>query len=621
MPNIYLKHDSPDINLANDIAIDLEGHKTKFPTPTERGHVLSTDYATPAQLSAETLARQQADADLRTDVDKKLEASDVNSFFKDVDSTVPGIFKFTRHDNTTVEVGHDISGTFIDSFYDPDTIEMVFVRKDETEIRVPVSAFISIFEGEDTVTIQMSVSADNKISANIKGGSITLNLLHQEVLDELNDKLTQEQANLLYDPLGSAKAVQDDLDTHKQEQGEINDTTEKAIEDLGADFEEHKTSQTPQHKAEQIVFDDGDTFQDKFDDGSLKGLSPYELAVQDGFVGTVTEWLESLVGETGTTPTIGANGNWFIGEDDTGEPSQGVTPHIGENGNWFIGETDTGKPSVGVGGTGAYLDENGNPITDAFDYVQFPNGEAEVLDVDDKKVLKIETLDIVFGEPPSEPMPDEPPVVDEETVKNLIEKHNTDADTDTHADIRKLISEKNGQSTWFGTSPTAAATTAKVVTLQGDATAFKRDIGVIVAVRLTTANTATTPTLNVNGTGAGTIRYNGLAVTGTRLNAGDHMFQWDGAYWNWLNYPSTILTVNATLSTTWTGTSAPYTQAVTITGVTATSKVEFTSSGSQDLAFFNAGLLGTGALNSITFRAIGTKPTVAIPVTIVITGV
>lgn len=32
-----------------------------------------------------------------------------------------------------------------------------------------------------------------------------------------------------------------------------------------------------------------------------------------------------------------------------GKPGDdGITPHIGENGNWFIGDTDTGKPSQGA---------------------------------------------------------------------------------------------------------------------------------------------------------------------------------------------------------------------------------------------------------------------------------
>ncbi len=88
-------------------------------------------------------------------------------------------------------------------------------------------------------------------------------------------------------------------------------------------------------------------------------------------------------GEDGVTPHIGENGNWFIGTTDTGiraegqdgaqgekgekgatgaqgpkgdtgatgaDGEDGVTPHIGENGNWWIGETDTGVQAAGSSG-------------------------------------------------------------------------------------------------------------------------------------------------------------------------------------------------------------------------------------------------------------------------------
>ena len=82
-------------------------------------------------------------------------------------------------------------------------------------------------------------------------------------------------------------------------------------------------------------------------------------------------------GKDGITPTIGDNGNWYIGSTDTGKPSRGatgakgdagatgpagapgkdgkdgtngITPTIGTNGNWYISNTDTGKPSRGTKG-------------------------------------------------------------------------------------------------------------------------------------------------------------------------------------------------------------------------------------------------------------------------------
>ena len=115
-------------------------------------------------------------------------------------------------------------------------------------------------------------------------------------------------------------------------------------------------------------------------------------------------------GPAGTTPTIGSNGNWYLGSSDTGKPSRGATgpqgpkgdtgaqgpqgpkgdtgaqgakgdtgargpqgpqgekgdtgatgargatgpagttPTIGSNGNWYLGSSDTGKPSRGATG-------------------------------------------------------------------------------------------------------------------------------------------------------------------------------------------------------------------------------------------------------------------------------
>lgn len=119
---------------------------------------------------------------------------------------------------------------------------------------------------------------------------------------------------------------------------------------------------------------------------------------------------KGATGPAGTTPTIGANGNWFLGSTDTGKPSRGATgaqgpqgpkgdtgaqgpkgdtgaqgakgdtgargpqgpqgekgdtgatgargatgpagttPTIGSNGNWYLGSSDTGKPSRGATG-------------------------------------------------------------------------------------------------------------------------------------------------------------------------------------------------------------------------------------------------------------------------------
>lgn len=62
---------------------------------------------------------------------------------------------------------------------------------------------------------------------------------------------------------------------------------------------------------------------------------------------------DALKGKKGDTPTIGGNGNWWIGDKDTGvkaSGNDGLTPKIGQNGNWWIGNKDTGVSAQGVKG-------------------------------------------------------------------------------------------------------------------------------------------------------------------------------------------------------------------------------------------------------------------------------
>ena len=57
------------------------------------------------------------------------------------------------------------------------------------------------------------------------------------------------------------------------------------------------------------------------------GKSAYEIAVEKGYSGTEEQWINSLIGQPGETPYIGANGNWFIGTVDTGVRASGITSY------------------------------------------------------------------------------------------------------------------------------------------------------------------------------------------------------------------------------------------------------------------------------------------------------
>lgn len=117
----------------------------------------------------------------------KLDEVKANPFVKNVQyDNKTATFTFTAYDNTQIIVDLPIEGTVKDGGYDPETQELYLVLVSGQEIRIPVTDLVNDYEGLETATIQILISADNKITANIKGGSITENLLSQEVAAKLN---------------------------------------------------------------------------------------------------------------------------------------------------------------------------------------------------------------------------------------------------------------------------------------------------------------------------------------------------------------------------------------------------------------------------------------------------
>ena len=123
------------------------------------------------------------------------------------------------------------------------------------------------------------------------------------------------------------------------------------------------------------------------------------------------------------------------------------------------------------------------------------------------------------------------------------EGHVTAATAVAKADITALgipASDTNVVGTFFGTTDTGADTATKVVTLS-DTTGWSLRAGVIVGVKTTSAdNTASNVKLQVNGSAAKSIWYNGAAYTGSNKQISgwnNHViyYLFDGTYWCFLN--------------------------------------------------------------------------------------
>lgn len=107
------------------------------------------------------------------------------------------------------------------------------------------------------------------------------------------------------------------------------------------------------------------------------------------------------------------------------------------------------------------------------------------------------------------------------------------------AGIASLKSKSDATNVAYGTCDTAAATAAKVVTISGNNN-WQLTTGAIITVKFTNTNTAASPTLNVNGTGAKSIYYNNAVYTSASSYGGyakrNITYQYDGTYWVFISW-------------------------------------------------------------------------------------
>lgn len=113
----------------------------------------------------------------------------------------------------------------------------------------------------------------------------------------------------------------------------------------------------------------------------------------------------------------------------------------------------------------------------------------------------------------------------------------------------------------FGTCSTAAGTAAKEVVINDPAWSLK--VGDIIGIKFTASNTASSCTINVNGSGAKQIWYNTAVYTGTSTQitgAANRIvyYIYDGTYWSWLSggYDANDNAMPAAISWTAAGTAA-----------------------------------------------------------------
>ena len=176
-------------------------------TNGQDGHtpIKGTDYwtnADKAEIVQNTIQDLQPTLNSNLQTSKDYTDNQIARDFKDISyDNATATFVFTRHDNTTFIVDLPIEQTVKNGYYDNLTEELVLVLVSNQEIRIPATGLIDDYSGQTSATIQVSISADNKITCNIVSGSISKTLLTTELQTELNNKATKEYVDNLFNSI------------------------------------------------------------------------------------------------------------------------------------------------------------------------------------------------------------------------------------------------------------------------------------------------------------------------------------------------------------------------------------------------------------------------------------
>lgn len=97
----------------------------------------------------------------------------INKHIKSVDyNSINAVFTFTFEDGTTKQIDTPVENTVKDGRLDSATNEVVLVLISGQEIRIPAYKLVKVYSGQTTATTDTSVSAEGKISVDLRQGVI-----------------------------------------------------------------------------------------------------------------------------------------------------------------------------------------------------------------------------------------------------------------------------------------------------------------------------------------------------------------------------------------------------------------------------------------------------------------
>lgn len=343
----------------------------------------------------------------------------------------------------------------------------------------------------------------------------------------------------------------------------------------------------------------------------------------------------TLRGKDGTTPRIGANGNWYLGSTDTGKPSRGATGAKGDPGE--PGETGPQGPKGDTGATGPTgpQGQKGDPGEDGKSFTikdiyptlaalkqAFPTGNEYAYQVTGEND-EIFIWSALNGDWTSVGKLQGPQGPQGPTGDTGAQGPKGDTGAQGPQGLQGIPGEK-------GTAGDSAYTAARKGGYTGTETQFNSDLAKIrnKADKTVPAAAGNLAALDAAGNLADSGKKPAdfqTKVTTSGLLKGDGNGGVSAAT-KGTDYAGASETVTATLlAASWTGNAAPYTYTLSVRGVTATSNQEvlpaLNITVEQLEALQSANIQDGGqAANTMTLKAYGDKPTIDLPIRVIKRG-
>lgn len=96
-----------------------------------------------------------------------------------------GVFTITYLNGATIQLDTKLEKLAVNFSWDATTQELIIILDDGTEQRVDMSTLITVYEFLDSETLAFSVDSTGKVSATIKSGSITEDMLQPDYLADI----------------------------------------------------------------------------------------------------------------------------------------------------------------------------------------------------------------------------------------------------------------------------------------------------------------------------------------------------------------------------------------------------------------------------------------------------